>query len=173
MKRSATLNFVLLLLGLSLLCGCGYKAGAMVNGKADLPIPNTIILRNNETGAIKEFDSADEEFERLYDALNTRWGMYGDKKELGYYLMAYAYSPEEIPCCEAEFRFDPGSVADHNIIPSNMTSDDVIGVILSLDKGSNKAAYIISDMDDFRAATALVYEPSDDTLEYALSLLNQ
>ena len=84
MKRSATLNFVLLLLGLSLLCGCGYKAGAMVNGKADLPIPNTIILRNNETGAIKEFTSVDEEFDRLYNTLNARWGMYGDKKELGY-----------------------------------------------------------------------------------------
>ena len=171
MKRSATLNFVLLLLGLSLLCGCGYKAGAMVNGKADLPIPNTIILRNNETGAIKEFTSVDEEFDRLYNTLNARWGMYGDKKELGYYQMYYTFDTETPPTYEAEFRFPPGSIPDHNAFPKN--SDEIIGVVFALDKGADKAAYIFNGVDDYRASTALVYQPSDDTLEYALSLLNQ
>ena len=171
MKRSATLNFVLLLLGLSLLCGCGYKAGAMVNGKADLPIPNTIILRNNETGAIKEFTSVDEEFDRLYNTLNARWGMYGDKKELGYYQMYYTFDTETPPRYEAEFHFSPGSIADHNAFPKN--SDEIIGVVFALDKGADKAAYIFNGVDDYRASTALVYQPSDDTLEYALSLLNQ
>ena len=171
MKRSITRCFVLLLLGLSLLCGCGYKAGAMVNGKFDLPIPETIVLRNNETGVVKEFDSADGEFERLYDTLNARWGMYGEKKELAIYQMYYTFDNETPPTCEAEFHFPPGSIADHNAFPKN--SDEIIGVVIALDKGADKAAYIFKDMDNYRASTALVYQPSDDTLEYVLSLLNQ
>ena len=52
-------------------------------------------------------------------------------------------------------------------------SDEIIGVVFALDKGADKAAYIFTGVDDYRASTALVYQPSDDTLEYALSLLNQ
>lgn len=175
MKRSVTRYFVLLLLGLSLLyvCGCGYKAGAMANGKFDLPIPETIVLRNNETGVVKEFDSADEEFDRLYDALNARWGMYGEKKELCYYQMYYTFEQESPPTCEAEFRYAPGTVPSWHIPWGDKTSDDVIGVVMALDKGADKAAYIFDQTEDFRAVTALVYQPSNDTLEYALSLLNQ
>ncbi len=171
MKRTIARCFVLLLVGLSLLCGCSYGPVAMINGKADLPIPDTILLRNNETGLTREFYSADEEFDRLYDALNARWGMYGDKKELCYYLMLYTSETEKPPICEAEFRFAPSSVANHAVFPDR--SDDVIGVIIALDKGADKAAYIFDGVEDYRAVTALVYEPTDDTLEYALSLLNQ
>ena len=67
MKCSPVMYIILLLFGLSLLCGCSYKAGAVVNGKSDLPIPKTILLRNNETGFTREFTSTDEEFDRLYD----------------------------------------------------------------------------------------------------------
>jgi len=173
MKRSTALCFVSLLLVLSLLWGCGYAPGAMINGKSDLPKPDTILLRNNETGAIKEFNSADEEFDRLYEALNARWGMYGEKKELCYYQMKYTFQNETPPTYEAELRFSPGNIPNHYIPYPEKSSDDVIGVVMALDKGANKAAYILKDVEDYRDVTAIVYEPYDDTLEYALSLLNQ
>lgn len=174
MKRSISCYFVLLLLGLSLLWGCGYKADAMVNGKSDLPIPDTILLRNNETGVIKEFDSADEEFDRLYRTLNNDWGQHEGKAELAYYMMMYTTPEAETPpTCEAEFRYTPGSIPSWHIPWSDKTSDDVIGVVIALDQDANKATYIFEGVEDYRATTALVYEPSDDTLEYVLSLLNQ
>ncbi len=173
MKRSTTLCFVLLLLGLSLLCGCGYGPGAVLNGKSDLPTPDSIILRNNETGVIKELDSADEEFDRLYRTLNGHWGKYEGKNELCYYGMMYTSPEEAPPTYEAEFHYTPGTIPNWHIPWGDKTSDDVIGVVIALDKGANKAAYIFDGVEDYRAVTALAYEPSDDTLEYALSLLNQ
>ena len=173
MKRSPVMYIVLLLFGLSLLCGCDSRAGALINGKVDLPIPKTILLRNNETGFTREFTSADEEFDCLYDALNARWGMYGDKKELCYYGMKYTFSSETPPAYEAEFLYTPGSIPSWHIPWSDKTSDDVIGVVIALDKGANKAAYIFHGVEDFRDVTALVYEPTNDTLEYVLSLLEQ
>ena len=173
MKQSITRYFVLLLLGLALLWGCGNKAGTILNGKADLPVPETIILRNNKTGVIKEFNSADEEFDQLYRTLNNHWGLYEGKAELAYYMMQYTAQGQKPPTCEAEFRYAPGTVPSWHIPWGDKTSDDVIGVVMALDKGANKAAYIFDQTEDFRAVTALVYEPSNDTLEYALSLLNQ
>lgn len=173
MKRSLTHCFVLLLLGLSLLCGCGYGLGSMINGKSDLPIPDTILLRNNETGMIKEFDSADEEFDRLYRTLNNDWGKYEGKAESAYYMMKYTTQEETPPTCEAEFRYTPGTLPAWHTPWDGKTSDDVIGVVMALDKGANKAAYIFDHTENFRDVTALVYEPSDATLAYALSLLNR
>lgn len=171
MKRFAVMYIVLLLFGLSLLCGCDHKAGAVINGKTDLPVPNSILLRNNETGLTREFTSADEEFDRLYDALNTRWGMYGSKKELCYYMMTYTSQGEAPPTYEAELLYGSDSHPTWHIPWGDKTSDDVIGVIIALDKGANKAAYIFKDTEDYRNVTALVYEPTNDTLEYVLSLL--
>ncbi len=172
MKRyvSCVIAFVSLL-AVCFLGGCHYKADALINGKADLPIPDVIVLRNNETGLTREFDAASEEFDHLYRSLNQRWGMYGDKKTLAYYMMKYTFQGETPPTCEVEFRFAPGSVSNHNVFPDD--SDDVIGVIIALDKGADKAAYIFDDVEDYRDVTALVYQPSDDTLDYVLSLLNQ
>ena len=90
---------ILSLFAVCLLNGCHYGAGSLANGKADLPIPDTILLRNNDTGLTLEYTSSDEEFDLLYDHLNGDGGLYEEKKELCYHQMLYTApgSPYMLP----------------------------------------------------------------------------
>lgn len=174
MKRSLILCIAMVsLFVMCLLGGCRYGVNAAVNGKADLPIPDTILLRNNETGLTLEYTAADEEFDQLYRSVNGDWGRYEGKNELCYYQMLYTSPDEKIPTYEAEFHFPANSVAPWHLPWSSKTSSDVIGVLIALDEGADKAAYIFDGAEDYRNVTALVFQPSDDTLQYALSLLTQ